>query len=55
MSDVFSIEIKKGVRVMARWDKDGEMEILNMDKEWKHISDITKSKYKNLKYNKPKK
>jgi hypothetical protein len=51
MSDeVFSIEIKKGVRVMARYDANGNMQIFNEKKEWVGLTTLTVAKYNSLKY-----
>ena len=49
-SDVFSIEIKKGIRVMARYNDDGDMEILNEKREWVGLTSLTKAKYSSLEY-----
>jgi hypothetical protein len=55
MSDTFSVEIKKGVRVFARYNADGDMEILNEAKKWVGITTLTVAKYKKLKYSNHKK
>jgi hypothetical protein len=55
MSEVFSVEIKKGIRVMARYNVEGDMEILNEVKEWVAITSLTTAKYKKLKYSNHKK
>ena len=48
--EVFSIEIKKGIRVMARYNADGDMEILDENKNWVGLTTLTKAKYTSLKY-----
>jgi hypothetical protein len=51
MSDVFSIELKKGIRVMARFNsEDDELEILDQNKNWVKVYSLNKTQYNALKY-----